>query len=254
MFNSEEYTEQKGNSKQKMLSIGTQVCRIIDMTWKPAPWNRQGQDQLLLQFTLEGEPLGEGFEGFSVDKEKPEMGNYEGQIGYVNSSAFPFSTFSYQGEVIDRDPQIFNYVNSMAVQLGIFDEIQKEKIKAETIEEYLTKVKPFFINPELWATFVIGGSERWVESKGKYYLNYNLYFLRKEGDKYSFSALVGEDGKMNVNLIKFDEENTKHVYRKPKPADIEQVNEFDPNTTTVMDSSPAAEPIEEATSISDLPF
>jgi hypothetical protein len=189
-FNSEEYSHSTGGGTSKILTPGEHYCRILEVGLQTPPWN---DEAYFVTLKLEGPNLGESFEGIAIDKTNPALGNHSGQIATVNSFRYPFSTYEYQGKEIQRDQQIFNWINSLATQMGVMPEIQKAGIKAETIEEYVTAVTPFLTNPELWGTFTIAGREYYKEGYDK--PNYALFFPKKSGKFYPFSAL--EDAKKN---------------------------------------------------------
>ncbi len=159
--------------------------------------------------------MGDDFAGLLIDKNNPASGNYRGKIATVNSGRFCFSDFEWEGKTIERDDQIFRWVNSLATQLDVLKDIQKANIKADTIEEYVAAVKPFLTNTELWGTFTLGGREYYKDGFDK--PNYNLYFPKKVGSKFAYSALMNEKEEPVKNLIRYDA--AEHIIKADKEDD-----------------------------------
>lgn len=217
-FNSNEYTHSTGG-QEKILSPGEHYCRIIDIKLDAPSFKPEGY---FLSLMLEGPNMGEGFEGILFDKDNPDAGAYQGKIATINAGRYPFSTFEYKGKTIERDEQIFNWVNALATQLDVLTAIQAAKISAKTIEEYVEKVKPFLINPELWATFTVAGREYYKEGYDR--PNYNLFFPKKSGKNYPYSALENSDNEPLLNLLRYNEES--HIIKADKPGAATDVDKF----------------------------
>ena len=224
-FSSESYTHNTGGGINKILTPGEHYCRIVDLELATPPWS---DDSLFLKVKLEGPHMGNDFEGIAIDKNNPSLGNYKGQVAIVDSFRYAFKTYEYQGKAIDRDQQIFNWINALATQLGIFEDIQKKGIKANTIQDYVTAVKPFLMNPELWGTFVLAGREYYKDGYDK--PNYNLFFPKKSGKNFPYSALIDANKEPKLNLLKFDEKEhiIKDETNKPSaPSDVDSFGKPD---------------------------
>lgn len=217
-FSANEYTHNTGSSS-KILAPGEHYCRILEVGLSTPPWKAEAY---FITLKLEGPDMGADFEGIALDKNNPAMGTHKGQIATVNSFKFPFSDYNYNGKDIMRDNQIFNWINALATQLGVFEDIQRAKINAATIEDYVAKVSPFLTNPELWATFTVAGREYYKDGYDR--PNYNLYFPKKEGKNFPYTVKNDEAGNPVAGLIRYDE--TKHIDKAEKPATSTEVDSF----------------------------
>lgn len=229
-FSSEEYSHNAtgGNGSNKILTPGEHYCRILDLQLVSPPWN---DEAYFVTIKLEGPHMGDGFEGLAVDKNNPTLGNYDGQIATVNSFRYPFSTYEWQGKEIQRDQQIFNWINALATQMGVWDEIKSKKITGETIEQYVENVKPFLVNPELWGTFTIAGREYYKDGYDK--PNYNLFFPKKDGKNYPYTTFLNAEKEPVANLVRFNE--TDHIIKADKPAEAAPVDSFGDSSTPSLD-------------------
>jgi hypothetical protein len=207
MFKSSEFTPATGESfTSKIMNPGTHKATILDVALDVPPYDTAAYSIVL---TLVGEDLGEGFEGIDVDKHNPAMGKHAGQIANVRSGRYPFSTFTYQGKEIGRDEQMFRWVNNLAKQMGVLDQMNGDNVEAENIEDYVAVVKGYLVNPELWGHFVIGGAEYFTEGYDR--PNYRLFFPKNDKKLFPYSALNDHEGNP-MGLLDYDE--TKHIIKK----------------------------------------
>lgn len=203
MFKSSSFNPNAGSSVPKILSPGTHYCRIAEIKLDTPPYDPEAYS---INVLLEGTDRGDEFQGVAIDKHRPELGNYRGQIANVRSGRYPFSTYEYQGKTIQRDEQIFRWMNNLAKQMGVLDRMNADGVQAETIEEYVAAVAKYLTDPELWGYFTIGGQEYFQEGYDK--PNYRMFFPRNEGKNFPFSALENDD-RQPLNLLAFDRD--KHV-------------------------------------------
>lgn len=199
------------NSRSKILRPGTHYARIVDIRIDVPAYNK---DAMSLVFILEGPELPD-FVGAVKNKLNPSEGNYKGQIAYVKSGKYPFSEYTYKGNVYPRDPQIFRFINNLAQGLGVLDKMVEDGIGGETIEEYIYNASKYIIDEELYAYFTIGGKE---EKSAEYGLNYRMYFPKSEKTSSGvylqpfFKAEAGlKDEHLKDNMIIFDD--AKHIER-----------------------------------------
>ena len=224
-FDSKEYVPSTGGVS-KILAPGEHICRVLDISLEEPRWDNK-KDELFIILKLEGQKEEGDFEGISVQKDNPDAGFYEGKIASVNNGTFAISTFDYKGKTIDRDDQLFDWINSFLTQMGVFEKVQASSIKAKTIEDYFDKIKPFVINPELWGKFTIQGREYYKDGYNK--PNYNLSFPKKSDGKYAFSVIDDEGGVQK--FIRFDESEHIEKAKKPDtPTDVENFDNEDENT------------------------
>lgn len=251
MFKSSNFKETASSGIPKILAPGTHYCRVVDLTLDAPPYNKEAY---FVNVKLEGVDRGDEFDGIAIDKNNPALGKYRGQIGNIKSGEWPFSTYTYEGKVIQRDNQIYNWVNNLAKQMGVLGKMNEKGVEADTIEDYVMEVRKFLIDPELWGHFTIGGSEYFNE--GYTNPNYRLFFPKAQPRKnlFPFSALENDDRKPH-NFIEFNPE--VHII-KAKEKDVtpaETVDSFEPKATstesTLADDFPTPG---QSSSDLDLPF
>lgn len=238
MFKSSDFKEKSGsgNGVSKIINPGTHYCRIIDVTLDAPAYNK---DAYHIVLKVEGIDRGDDFEGLAVDKNNPSLGNYRGQIGNVKSGDWPFSTYTYEGKVIQRDTQMYNWINNVAKQMGVLAKMNEKGVEADTIEEYIQEVRKYLIDPELWGYFTIAGKEYFNEGYSN--PNYRLFFPKAQPRKnlYPFSALEDDDRKP-LNLINFSEAD--HIVRAKveesaeSKEDAAPIDSFEPKATSMSDS------------------
>ena len=104
--------------------------------------------------------------------------------------------------------------------MGVLPAMNAAGVEGDTIEEYISNVRKFLVNPELWGNFTIMGQEYFTEGYDK--PNYRLFFPKVEGKLFPF---VVDSEKVDQNLIKFDE--AKHILpAKKDDAKSEPVTSF----------------------------
>jgi len=221
MFKASNFNPNAGSNVPKILTPGTHFCRIIEMKLDTPPYDASAYSINLL---LEGTDRGDDFQGVAIDKNRPDLGTYRGQIANVRSGRYPFSTYTYQGKEIQRDEQIFRWVNNLAKQMGVLDKMNSDGVEAETIEDYVAAVAKYLTDPELWGYFTIGGQEYFTDGYDK--PNYRMFFPKQEGKLFPYSALENDD-RQPLNLLPFDRE--KHIIadkNRPQESAVESVSGF----------------------------
>jgi hypothetical protein len=229
-FKSADFKPATGAGIPKLLNPGTHYCRIVDITLDEPPYKK---DAYFINLKLEGEDRGDDFQGIDIDKSNPTLGKYRGQVAYVKSGQYAFSTYTFDGKVIERDQQIFRWVNNLARQMGVLDKMNAKGVEADTIEDYVMEVRKYLIDPELWGHFTIAGKEYFNEGYSN--PNYRLFFPKSIKLTHPFSAIEDED-KNPTNFIAFNAET--HILKdtegaaKKEEGDAE-VASFEPVVATV---------------------
>ena len=239
MFNANDYNPSAGNYVSKIINPGTHILRILDIEFDIPSYDPSA---LSLVFLCETQPVGGEFEGLDVDKNNPSKGKYQGQIGKIKSGRYPFSEYKFQDrtsgseKVVERDPQIFNWLMKMATQLNIFDQIKNSGIQSSEITDYINKIKPFFIGK--WAMFTVAGQEYFTE--GYTSANYRLFFPKPDYKKQLFpiSALKDAEGKV-IKLLPFNEAEHIVPAKKEDAQANENVTGFSPNPSGFNPAPPA---------------
>lgn len=227
-FSLNDFNPAEGNYVSKILLPGTHKCRIIDLKLERPPYDK---DQYNLIFVLEGEEIGDGFEGIQVDRNNPARGNYKGQIASVRSGQFGFKDWVYKGKNILRDESIQTYLGSFLTQMGILEKFQSLKVECLTIEDLVAAVKSFVCKPDFWMYFTIGGQKYFKD--GSDFPNYSLYLPKRVEGKYAYA--MTQD---NPNFFVFNE--AVHIYEKKVSEDTsETVSEFSPAPVSTDIFNPA---------------
>jgi len=165
-----------GKGLPKSLQPGNHIAKINEITLE------QGFDEgsYFVLLHLEGEDLGEGFEGFLISKDHPSGPRYKGQTGRVKLTPYAFSSGEHNGHKFDRDLSILSALKNLAIALGKQKELNE--IESKTIEQYIPLASEV-LSGETFLKFCIGGRE-YLNKDG--YVNYDLFLPKntKEGIAY----------------------------------------------------------------------
>src|SRR5437868_4369376 len=77
-----------GGGTPKILQPGNTSCKILSVSLEEFKF-KEGGYHLILQ--MEGKDLGPAFDGFFIDKDKPELGKHKGQVGKVKAGEWAFA-------------------------------------------------------------------------------------------------------------------------------------------------------------------
>lgn len=206
-----------GDGVSKTLEPGIVNCKINgvsleEFSLKPGAYN--------IVLHLEGEALGEGFQGFYVDKDRPELGRHTGKVGNVKATEWAFADGETKsGIAVSRDMEMLKWLKQFCMSVNLLDWFDGQDEKHDTIESFfraLTNQKPYGGN---YYTFCIAGKEYTNRS------GYNAYDLFLP--KFSKEGVPVEIHNASPSkLIKFKPED--HIKRKK----AEPVNEFGGDTST----------------------
>ena len=210
-----------GNGLPKTISPGNHVLKINMIDLEDFKFI-DGAKHLILH--VETEPIA-GFEGFALDKDNPEKGHYDGQIGRVKASQYAFADGETKtGIKIQRDRSILIFLQSLCKTLGVNDWFTEQDGKHDTIEDFVDAFNASAPIKDKYLEFCVAGRE--YEGKTGY-TNYDMWLPKSENRKYSFGEI--EEGK----VITFDE--SKHL----KKLETKEVKSFgdDEFTTPAKTSS-----------------
>lgn len=197
-----------GNGLPKTISPGNHVLKINMIDLEDFKFI-EGAKHLILH--VETEPIA-GFEGFALDKDNPEKGHYDGQIGRVKASQYAFADGETKtGIKIQRDRSILIFLQSLCKTLGVNDWFTEQDGKHDTIEDFIDAFNASAPIKDKYLEFCIAGRE--YEGKTGY-TNYDMWLPKSENRKYSFGEI--EEGK----VITFDE--SKHL----KKLETKEVKSF----------------------------
>lgn len=204
MFDPREHNPSSGVSK--IFDPGEHIVRILEMTFDIPNWDASARYIVL---HLEGEPMGEDFEGLPVDKDRPELGNYAGQIARVKAMRYAFKDGEYQGRPISRDKDIFNWLMGFAQKIGKYEQMQQVTRAFATIDEFFDFACTVLCDPNNWLRVTLGGREY---AKDNGHTGTDLHFPKKEKDSYPYTLASNTD---LTHFLRFDE---RHIERL-KPAE-----------------------------------
>ena len=201
-----------GSGLPKTIAPGNHILKINSIELEDFRF-LEGAKHLILH--VETEPI-EGFEGFMIDKEHPELGHYKGQIGRVKASQYAYvDGETKSGQKIQRDRSIMIFLQNLCKTLGINDWFIAQDNLHETIEDMINafnKTAPF---KDVYLEFCVAGKE-YVGKTG--YTNYDMWLPKAENGKYAFGEV--EEGK----VIRYDE--SKHL-KKLETKDVSKFGDED---------------------------
>tara|TARA_R110002049_G_scaffold237563_2_gene410708 strand:+ start:902 stop:1579 length:678 start_codon:yes stop_codon:yes gene_type:complete len=191
MLSTKDMSAGSGRTKP-VLSPGNQVIRINSITFDKTPYDSEAYNIML---HVESEPVNGEFEGFYKDMTDQSKGRYEGQVGRVRYSPYPFKdTTLPSGREIERDQEVLKSMIFLSEQLGKRDEL--DSIEANTIEQFMVECNTILSNSEFFNACI--ASREWENKDG--YVNNDLYLPRISKDGVPVEAL----GKESSRLLTFD--------------------------------------------------
>lgn len=199
-----------------VIGVGNQVIRINSITYDQTPYD---SDAYNITLHVESEPVGGEFQGFLKDINDPNGPRYEGQVGRVRFSPYPYKdTTLPSGREIQKDQEILKAMIYLSEVLNQRNDL--DMIEAETIEEFMVECNKLFSNSGFFNA-CIGGRE-WENKEG--YVNYDLFLPRMSKDGIPLEAV----GKENSRLLKFNKED--HVRELKNKSTSSDVGSFEPST------------------------
>ena len=196
MLNTKNMSAGSGRTKP-VLDPGNHTVKINSITLDKTPYDAESYN---IHLHIESEPVGGEFEGFFRDYNNQSLGRYDGQVGRVRISPFPFKdTTLPSGREISRDQEILKHMITLAETLDMRDGL--DSIEAETIEQFMTECDRLMGGSKL-INMCIGGRE-WENKEG--YVNNDLFLPRISKDGIPMEAVDAE----NSRLLQFD--RAKHV-------------------------------------------
>ena len=209
------------NFTNKTIQPGNVEAKINSVTLDRPSFLEADQGYYFL-LNLETAKPTDDFEGFLLDKDNPEGGRHEGQVGRVKIGKWPYKDNTFKGIEIKRDIEILKGIKRICTELGIEKWWKKVDEKFDTIEEFVdafNKDKPF---KDKMMTFCVCGREYYNKAG---YIAYDLYLPKfgKEGKAFSTTE--------NETLV-FNPDNHIDYAQKPTPvedfgANKEQPEEFE---------------------------
>lgn len=209
-----------GGGTSKVIQPGVVECKINSITLDTVPYKEGAYN---LSLNVESTPMGDDFEGFLIDKDNPDSGRYEGQIGRVRFSEWAFSDGETKtGIKISRDTEIVKAIQTICKETGCIAWMETQDNVHETIEEFVQAFnadKPF---KDKFVKMCVAGRE-YMNKAG--YMNYDLYLPRAGRGQVSIESAQQERSK----LLSFDSE--AHI----KKAKTESVASFSSGSDDDLD-------------------
>jgi hypothetical protein len=193
----------------KTLEPGTNLCKINNVTLEEFTFK---EGALNVMFHLEGEDLGDDFQGFFIDKNNESLGRHKGKVGVVKATEWAFADGETKsGIAVSRDSEMMKFLKQLCTSFDCVKWFDAQDDKHPTIESIYTafnKEKPF---KDQFFRFCIAGKE--YTNRGGY--KAHELFL----PKYSKDGTPIEKDDVQVSkLIKYNEAN--HI-RKKKEEKVE---------------------------------
>lgn len=207
MFNTKDMSAGSGRPKP-VLGPGNHTIRINSITFDKTPYDSEAYNIML---HVESEPVEGDFEGFYRDMQDQSKGRYEGQVGRVRMSPYPYKDATLpSGREVSRDQEVLKSMIFLSEQLGKRDQL--DAIEADTIEDFMNKSTKLFAGTNFFNACI--GSREWENNQG--YVNDDLYLPRASKDGVPVEAMEVDATKSRI--MTFDRAtHVKALVKKDTP-------------------------------------
>jgi hypothetical protein len=193
----------EGGGLSKTIKPGNITAKINDIQLEDFKFI-EGAVHVVLN--LETAPI-EGFEGFFIDKDNPDLGHYQGQIGKVNASQYAFADGTTKSGIkIERDKNVLIFLKKVCSALGKDEWFLSQNNKHNTIHEFIDAFNRDKVSKDIFLDFCIAGKE--YENKSGY-TAHNLFLPKSNPGTYVF----GEAD--STKVMTFNEND--HIIKMAKP-------------------------------------
>tara|TARA_R110002012_G_scaffold77578_1_gene196804 strand:+ start:133 stop:807 length:675 start_codon:yes stop_codon:yes gene_type:complete len=197
MLSTKDMSAGSGGTKP-VIGAGNHKIKINSITFDQTPYDSEAYNIML---HIESEPVTGEFNGFLKDMNKPDGERYEGQVGRVRFSPYPYKdTVLNNGNEIKRDNEVLKAMVFLAEVVNKRDEL--DAIEANTIEDFMIKAAKVCSNTGYIRSCL--GAREWENKEG--YVNNDLFLPKRTRDGVPLEA----DNTENSNIIIFDKQNTQH--------------------------------------------
>lgn len=221
MLNTKDMSAGTGKAKP-VIGTGNQKIKINSITFDQTPYD---MDAYNITLHLESEPMDGDFNGFLKDVNNPSGPRFEGQVGRVRFSPYPFKdTTLPNGNEISRDNEVLKAMIFLSETVNKREEL--DAIEASTIEDFMSKASIICSNTGYINACL--GAREWENREG--YVNNDLFLPKRNRMGIPLEALDVEDS----NLTVFDKTDSNHFrpFIKKEPT---VVNSFEPSSTSGSD-------------------
>ena len=181
---------------------------------------------------IEGEEMGEGFEGFLIDKDNPEAGRHKGQVGRVKTSEWAYADGETKtGVQISRDIEILKVIKNLCSAIGAMKWYDAQDEKHPTIESFIEAFNSDAPYKDKWLELCIAGKE-YLSKQG--YTNYDMYLPKYSKGMAPFIADGGEGHLMQFDPsvhIRKTEAKPVESFGEEGEADADSVNDEEEEAT-----------------------
>jgi hypothetical protein len=198
-----------------VIEPGNQVIKINSISFDQTPYD---SDAFNIVLHVESEPIKGEFNGFLKDMDNPNGPKYEGQVGRVRFSPYPYKdTVLQNGNEISRDTEVLKAMVYLSEVLDKRKEL--DEIEANTIEDFMVKCN-LLLSDNVYINACLGARE-WENKDG--YTNNDLFLPKRTRNGVPLESLSVE----NSNLLQFDRNNTNH-FRPIVKNDAPKTDNFEP--------------------------
>jgi hypothetical protein len=220
MISTKDLKSSEGTSLPKVIGPGNTEVKINSITLEAPVYDKNAYN---LVMNVETRPI-EGFEGFYIDKNNPEKGRYEGQVGKVKTSEYAYKDGTTKtGISVSRDMDVLKALQNICRVVDKLNWMDENDSKHETIEDYVTAFNNDAPFKDVFVRMCVGGKE-YLNKEG--YTNYDMFLVRNQRGAYNMENANVADSK----LIKF--ESDLHIKKKK----VENVESFGSGTITTSSS------------------
>lgn len=214
MINTKDIKGSGEGSTPKSLQPGNHTCTINNVRLEEFKFVPNSYHIII---SLEGPALGEGFEGFFIDKDNEAKGRHKGQVADVKATEYAFADGTTKSGIqVSRDNDMLKFLKNFCTALGIDQWLIDQDGKHATIESLFnafSKEKPYAKTP---LDYCLGGKE-YTNKSG--YTAYDLFLPKFSKDGAPFGSRV----------VKYSE--ALHIRKKK----VESVSEFGNDTSASAD-------------------
>ena len=221
MLSTKDMSAGSGGTKP-VIGTGNHKVKINSITFDQTPYDA---DAFNITLHLEGEPVTGEFNGFLKDMNNPNGPRFEGQVGRVRFSPYPFKDATLSnGNEISRDTEVLKAMVFLSEVVGKRNEL--DAIQADTIEDFMSKATVVCAGTG-WINACLGARE-WENKEG--YVNNDLFLPKRNRMGVPLEALDTE----NSNLITFDSGDKNH-FRGMEKKESTPASNFEPAPTAGSD-------------------
>ena len=209
-------------SIKPVIGVGNHKIKINSISFDQTPYDSEAYNVTL---HVESEPVTGEFNGFLKDMNDPNGPRYEGQVGRVRFSPYPYKDAVLQnGNEINRDTEVLKAMVFLSEVLGKRTEL--DAIEADTIEAFMVKCNDVLSNTGYINACL--GAREWENKEG--YVNNDLFLPKRSKEGVPLEVLDKE----NSNLLTFDRNNTNH-FRPYLKKETAKADNFEPAVSAGSD-------------------